>query len=536
MAPASTLSGLGQNVVSNSKQFLPLATTGDKDRIVFRTPPTSTSANQNQFIRTAVSDIFSVDVEKYTETLIQMEDHVHQTKIKLEKTRKEANKRAKKINEVKGQIRTATADIKVRNSALAQGGRFEGSLSFSLQKELLEALSPQHSLQMVNQLTGKEEQVQDLQKKNQDLSAELETAKSESKRKLSELETVIEELELNIDVLEDRIAAVDASNQDLRDQHRLEVEQLDRRILILIQLAEEAEIEHQTQMQDRRNDIADQMGKLTTENAALSESLSALRIAHNSDSKIITRLMLRSSTLKSRISRRSRHNRSMGIQLDSSSRSNQQLRDDIGQLGKQLEKHPDEHPEEHLAQQPAEQPLVFPGALETAASIHDEATIQLPVPPPQVPAALEGHEVNFLKPCPADIQNDKTWIESGEKWTRQDVSVEVRDHIQSYITNTLEPLEKYEGKAKRKWKNDCQTNCVRSRVKNLKRCWNGKKVVKGHACDNCIKAGTTCMMITKHAMVPTILPRAPELREGLTEQDLFFWVKPRVPEIVVLDQ
>jgi chaperonin cofactor prefoldin len=436
MAPASTLSGLGQNVVSNSKQFLPLATTGDKDRIVFRTPLTSTSTNQNQFIRTAVSDIFSVDVEKYTETLIQMEDHVHQTKIKLEKTRKEANKRAKKINEVKGQIRTATADIKVRNSALAQGGRFEGSMSFSLQKELLEALSPQHSLQMVNQLTGKEEQVQDLQKKNQDLSAELETAKSESKRKLSELETVIEELEL--------------------------------------------------------------------------------------------------------ISRRSRHNRSMGIQLDSSSRSNQQLRDDIGQLGKQLEKHPDEHPEEHpeehLAQQPAEQPLVFPGALETAASIHDEATIQLPVPPPQVPAALEGHEVNFLKPCPADIQNDKTWIESGEKWTRQDVSVEVRDHIQSYITNTLEPLEKYEGKAKRKWKNDCQTNCVRSRVKNLKRCWNGKKVVKGHACDNCIKAGTTCMMITKHAMVPTILPRAPELREGLTEQDLFFWVKPRVPEIVVLDQ
>jgi hypothetical protein len=332
MAPASTLSGLGQNVVSNSKQFLPLATTGDKDRIVFRTPLTSTSANQNQFIRTAVSDIFSVDVEKYTETLIQMEDHVHQTKIKLEKTRKEANKRAKKINEVKGQIRTATADIKVRNSALAQGGRFEGSLSFSLQKELLEALSPQHSLQMVNQLTGKEEQVQDLQKKNQDLSAELETAKSESKRKRSELETVIEERELDIDVLEDRIDTVDASNQDLRDQHQLEVEQLDRRILILIQLAEEAEIEHQTQMQDRRNDMADQMGKLTTENAALSESLSALRIAHNSDSKIITRLMLRSSTLKSRISQRSRHNRSMGIQLDSSTRSNQQLRDDIGQL------------------------------------------------------------------------------------------------------------------------------------------------------------------------------------------------------------
>jgi hypothetical protein len=197
---------------------------------------------------------------------------------------------------------------------------------------------------------------------------------------------------------------------------------------------------------------------------------------------------------------------------------------------------PAEHPEEHPEEQPAEQPVVFPGALETAASIHDEATIQPPVPPPQVPAALEGHEVNFLKPCPADIQNDKTWIENGEKWTRQDVSVEVRDHIQSYITNTLEPLEKYEGKAKRKWKNDCQTNCVRSRVKNLKRCWNGKKVVKGHACDNCIKAGTTCMMITKHAMVPTILPRAPELREGLTEQDLFFWVKPRVPEIVVLDQ
>ena len=168
----------------------------------------------------------------------------------------------------------------------------------------------------------------------------------------------------------------------------------------------------------------------------------------------------------------------------------------------------------------------------------DEATIPLRNrrPPSRVPTALEGHEVNFLKPCPADIQNDRMWVENGEKWTMQDVSVEVRDHIQSYITNTLEPLEKYEGKAKRKWKNDCQTNCVRSRVKNLKRCWNGKKVVKGHACDNCIKAGTTCMMITKHAMVPTILPRAPELREGLTEQDLFFWVKPRVPEIVVLDE